>query len=181
MKKTENAYFTWLYDLMCRHRFAEGFSYIKLFRRLYKTRFIYGIPNDRNRASDGITLRYRFTYDYAGEASASDSYPDNPCSVLEMMVALAIRCEKDIMDDPYKGDRTRQWFWRMIVSLGLNGMNDDYYDESTVDDILYRFLWRRYKKTGEGGLFTIKNCEQDLRDTEIWIQMLWYLDSIAAV
>ena len=97
------------------------------------------------------------------------------------MVALAIRCEKDIMDDPYKGDRTRQWFWRMIVSLGLNGMNDDYYDESTVDDILYRFLWRRYKKTGEGGLFTIKNCEQDLRDTEIWIQMLWYLDSIAAV
>ncbi|EET59470.1 hypothetical protein BRYFOR_08561 [Marvinbryantia formatexigens DSM 14469] len=180
MTKAENAYFTWLYDLMCAQRFAAGISYKKLFRSLFNRHFIYRIPNDRNRASDGIALRRRFEYDYTGDAS-KDIYPGKPCSILEMMVALAIRCEKDIMDDPHKGDRTRQWFWHMIVSLGLNGMNDDCYDESVVDDILHKFLWRQYKKTGEGGLFTIKNCTQDLRDAEIWIQMLWYLDSIAAV
>lgn len=48
------------------------------------------------------------------------SYLDNrPCSVLEMIIALAIRLEEHIMDDPDIGNRTGQWFWDMIVSLGL--------------------------------------------------------------
>lgn len=38
----------------------------------------------------------------------------------------------------------------MIVSLGLNGMNDDCYDESVVDDILHKFLWRQYKNRRRG-------------------------------
>ena len=103
---------------------------------------------------------------------------DEPCSVLEMMVALAIRCEESIMDNPVYGDRTGQWFWNMIVSLGLGSMTDEMYDRDYVDNIVDRFLDRDYSPDGRGGLFTIRNCEYDLRDVEITHQLYWYLDTI---
>ena len=105
-------------------------------------------------------------------------YLDGPCSVFEMMVALAQRCEA-VMDDPKIGDRTGQWFWGMIASLGLNGMSDNHYDEKYVKDVINRFLDREYEPNGKGGLFTIRNCEHDLRDVEIWYQLCWYLDTIS--
>jgi hypothetical protein len=94
-----------------------------------------------------------------------------------MMVALAISCE-DFMDDPQKGDRTGQWFWGMIVSLGLGSMTDDRFDGKYVEQTIYRFLSHDYEPNGQGSLFTIYSCKQDLRYVEIWRQMCWYLDSI---
>ena len=91
------------------------------------------------------------------------------------MVALALRCEETIMDDPTLGNRTGQWFWGMITSLGLGSMSDDKYDKAYVNAIISRFLSRDYEPNGKGGLFTVKNCEQDMRDIEIWHQ---YLNSI---
>ena len=142
-----------------------------------KLNLIFLLPKDENRAEDGIALRYRFAYGYHSPASA-ETFLDGPCSVLEMMVALAIRCEETIMDNPLIGDRTGQWFWGMIVSLGLGSMMDDRFDEDYVDFVINRFLNREYEPNGKGGLFTIKNCVQDLRDVEIWYQICWYLDSI---
>ena len=37
---------------------------------------------------------------------------------------------------------------------------------------------REYAPDGRGGLFTIRNCEEDLRKVEIWYQLCWYLDTI---
>ena len=39
------------------------------------------------------------------------------CSVLEMMVALAICCEETYMDNPNIGNRTGQWFWNMVKNI----------------------------------------------------------------
>ena len=44
------------------------------------------------------------------------------------------------MDDPDVGDRTGQWFWSMLVSLGLGGMEDRKFDRYFVDETLERFL-----------------------------------------
>lgn len=82
------------------------------------------------------------------------------------------------MDDPKYGNRTRQWFWGMVRSLGLAGMTNREYDEKCVDEILNTFMDREYSQDGHGGLFTIKNCEYDLRTAEIWYQLCWYIDSI---
>ena len=82
------------------------------------------------------------------------------------------------MDDTRYGDRTTQWFWNMIVNLGLGGMVDALVDIEEVDKIIERFLNREYEPNGRGGLFTIDNCEEDLREVEIWYQLCWYLDSI---
>ena len=107
------------------------------------------------------------------------AFLDNqPCSVLEMMIALAIRCEEHIMDDPDVGNRTGQWFWNMIMNLGLGSMTDDQFDKRYAEQVIERFLNREYEQDGEGGLFTVKHCKHDLRTVEIWYQMCWYLDEI---
>ena len=169
-------YFEWLYYLVCDKRFSEQNSYRKLFEHLHNTEFVYFISMDDNRAKGGIDLRYRFGCSI-GYKDISE-YLDGPCSVLEMMIALAIRCEETIMDDENFGDRTDQWFWDMMKNLGLGHMNDDEFDEEYVSDVITRFLNRDYEPDGRGGLFFVRNCDIDLRDVEIWIQMLWYLDNI---
>lgn len=175
--RISNDYFEWIYNLVCGERFSEKLSYKKLLMHLHNTNFIYLIPKDGNRAQDGIDLRYRFAYEYT-DIEDADSYLKGPCSVLEMMVALAVRCEETIMDDPTKGDRTGQWFWNMIVSLGFGGMSDDRYDRFFVDKTLDRFLSRKYEQNGKGGLFTIRNPKRDMRRIEIWYQLCDYLNSI---
>lgn len=169
-------YFEWLYDLVCGDRYSEGYSYGKLLSFLHDIEFKYIIHKDANRAEDGMDLRYRFAYD-TGYACA-DGYLEGPCSVLEMMVALAIRCEECIMDDPRYGNRTSQWFWKMISNLGLNGMVDSRFDEIYAEKVISTFLNREYEPNGRGGLFTVRHCDYDLRRVEIWVIMLWYLDTI---
>ena len=172
-----NDYFEWLYDTVCHDRYDYKVTFRKLLIFLHSKPFRYSILRDENRETDGISLRYRFALDYPNVENA-DEYIDGPCSVLEMMIALAIRCEETIMDDPSVGDRTAHWFWSMVTNLGLGSMYDSKFDKKAANDIVERFLDREYKPDGRGGLFTIKHCDCDLRDVEIWNQLCWFLDSI---
>lgn len=176
--RINNKYFEWMSDIVCRDRFSKNISFRKLLMRLQSTEFTYRLKRDRNRAEDGIDLRYRFACEYP-EFSDAESYLDGPCSVFEMMLALSLRCEESIMDNPALGDRTAQWFWGMITNLGLGSMHDTNYDRRVVDSILARFLNRDYEPNGKGGLFTIRGCDCDLRNVEIWYQLNWYLNSIS--
>lgn len=172
-----NEYFDWMVDLVNADRGTKETSYIKLLTYLHNTEFTYLIPRDRNRAEDGVDLRYRF-----GLIRRHPEYSEclrGPSSVLEMMIALAIRCEESIMDDPAYGDRTSQWFWGMIVSLGLGGMTDAIFDRDHVEECVTRFLNREYERNGKGGLFTVKGTRRDMRKMEIWYQLNAYLNGIA--
>ena len=82
------------------------------------------------------------------------------------------------MDDPKIGNRTQQWFWTMITNLGLGDMYDSRFDRRYVKKVVDKFLNREYSPDGDGGLFRIRNCDEDLRTVEIWTQLCWYLDSI---
>lgn len=175
-----NEYFEWLYSIVSidEGSYPDSTSYRKLMMHLHSTEFTYSIYKDKNRASDGIDLRFRFAIHNGHEnLQPITNYISGPCSVLEMMIALALRCEETIMDDPKYGDRTKQWFWNMINSLGLNSMYNREYDKNEVDDILNTFLNREYSSNGRGGLFTIENCKTDLTTVEIWCQLCWYLDN----
>lgn len=174
-----NEYFNWLYNLVCEKRRGANISYRKLLMCLHDTDFRYSIPKDKNRAKDGVDLRYRFALAqyYDTDPDYITDMLDGPCSVLEMMIALAFRCE-ETMDDPDIGDRTGQWFWGMVVSLGLGGMTDTRFDVRTADYVIDRFLDRDFEPDGTGGLFTIPNCRRDLRDVEIWNQLWWYIETI---
>jgi hypothetical protein len=169
-------YFEWMYRLVCEGRYSRSVSYRKLLSYLHDVEFIFSIPKDENRARDGVDLRRRFAL--SREYGDLSRYLDGPCSVLEMMIALAIRCEESIMDDTAVGDRTGQWFWGMVTNLGLGSMYDSNFDIEYVEDVVARFLHRKYEPNGRGGLFTVRHCDRDLRDAEIWYQLCWYLDSL---
>lgn len=175
-EEIEDLYFKYMCHLATKKKKK---SYHKLLTQLHQTEFTFIFKMDENRAYDGIDLRYRFAYDLQLPDSLVSKYLDiRPCSVLEMMLALAARCEDNIMTNPEKGDRTSVWFWEMITSLGLSRMTDNNYDERYVDTAIQKFLNREYEPNGKGGLFTIHGATKDLRDVEIWYQMCWYLNTI---
>lgn len=178
----KNEYFDWMYRLVFYDRYYTKISYRKLMIFLHNTTFIALHPMDDNRRVDGINLRYKFGVDcgYSRE-TIEDSLFDNDCSVLEMMVALAYRGEDQIMSDIEYGNRIGQWFWSMIVSLGLGQMNDLNFDQHYCQIVIDNFLNRNYSPHGEGGLFTLDHPIRDLRDVEIWCQFMWYLDEIIEI
>lgn len=169
-------YFNWLTGRIGGCVTAASFK--KLLWRLHETDFRWKLPMDENRASDGIELRWSYTCETHKTAMYDEIKRalEGECSVLEMMVALAIRCE-ETMDDVTVGNRTSYWFWEMVKSLGLGAMHDNRFDSDYVNDILETFLDRKYAPDGRGGLFTIRNCEHDLRKVEIWSQLWWFIDS----
>ena len=175
MSNLKEEYFEWLLGIVCRGRFRKNISYRKLLSYLHSIEYRWSLPDDVNRAEDGEEgMRWSFIY----ENHITTGYELNdPCSVLEMVMGLAYRCE-DIMDDAAKGNRTVQWFWQMINNLGLGGMTDDRFDEKEVSFIIERFLNREYEPDGTGGLFVSPGIHTDLRDVDTWTQMLWYLDRI---
>ena len=168
-------YFDWL-----RQKIFSGFrgsrSYERLLGYLMDRDFTFVIDMDGNRYEDGVDLRYQFAVETGVPASrVSVEIDDRPCSVLEMMVALALRCERDIMQDPYAEDHTSRWFWSMIDSLGLTGQEDPFFVREETAEIIDRFLNRQYAPNGKGGLFTLRHPRRDMRTVEIWCQAMWYL------
>lgn len=170
-------YFAWLYDMVCS---GLDETYVDLLRYLHSVTFEPIVLMDTNRSDDGLALRYnqygvekRIPNDILVEA-----FRGKPCSMLEMMIALAQRCDNTIMYDHDLGDRTAVWFWNMVDNLGLSDMYDPNFDALKAGHIMYIFMNRRYKKDGTGGLFKIHDDTKDMREIEIWYQMCFYLDEI---
>ena len=165
-----NAYRSWL------SRTMHGEHHSILFDILYETEFTWSkdTPRDEDRALDGIYLRRRFSEGSGlGEPSAMLGAP---CSVLEMLVALAYSIEDRIMYDPAAETDASTWFWTMMENAGLSCYTDE---EMTLDpsgtheEVMERvstILSRRYSVSGEGGLFPLKEPVSDQRDEEIWTQ-----------
>lgn len=171
-------YFNWMTVLvMPQDRIRRKYS--MLLNALDESIFHFTIPLDENRLIDGMDLRYRFGHqNNIPEEVIREQLDITSVSMLEMMVALALRGEEHIMDDPSMGNQMSTWFWEMINSLKLNSMSNDNFDQRWVAFRIDILLNHSYEYNGEGGLFTIPNPRQDLRTVEIWYQMCWYLDAI---
>lgn len=165
-------YFIWLTHIVCDRSSAHRYSL--LLEKLFETEFTWKIPLDANRAKDGLNLRRDYIYEFNLNYWPED-LETTPCSILEVMIALASRCEIDIMNDPDIGNRAPEWFWEMIESLELIEMTNDNFNDDYVDWILARFLNREYEPNGRGSLFTI-NRHVDMRRIEIWYQLQYYLN-----
>lgn len=173
--KLKERYFDWLYNKVV----DSKYSYRKLLWRLYEIPFTFTLSMDVNRLEDGLNLRYRFGYEEGiAQVEIVNELDIFDCSVLEMMAALTIRCEESIMDDPEAGDRTSRWFMEMLHNLKLDHMTDIVYDQDYVDERVDIFLEHRYAPNGDGGLFKLNHCTDDLRNVQIWYQMNWYLNEI---
>lgn len=176
-------YFDWLCELVTTNvlhykNISSGITYNKLFEFLFNTPFTWTIDFDENRACDGYSLRDRYSLDRTNNESFELSdYITGRVSVLEVIIALAFKCE-EIMEDPEYGSRTRQWFWEMLGNMGVGGQDDEHFDISYVDKCVSRFLNREYEPNGKGGLFVLRHCSEDLREVELGYQMNWYLNEL---
>lgn len=152
-------------------------SYDELLDYLYDCPFSPKMEMDENRAEDGIELRWQFCYErgYDRDDILDEIGKRKKCTMLEMMVALAQRCESQITMDMDDGVHTERWFYPMLESLGLSGMKNRRLDEKKADGILHRFLSRQYTYFGEGSLFTVNNPKYDMRKTDLWYQAMWYI------
>lgn len=171
----EYEYLEWLVGMsvdLC----SEYGSYKSLFEYLYSREFYSDVGNDCNRAEDGLELRLRFAEQSEYTYHDIYLYLTSSCRILEMMVALACRCEEHIMGDPEIGDRTGVWLMTMLDSLGIIELTDENWDESAAKNAIDIFLAHKYKRNGDGGLFRLESQKEDLRTVEIWYQMCWYLD-----
>lgn len=171
----KDRYFEWLVT------FVHGEDYQSILWRLYLRPFIWedGLEMDRNRALDGIKLREENN----GICPQFDEM--DRCSVLEMLIAMAIRCEHEIMSVNGAGDRTIEWFWLMLSNLELDSikleedLHDEVYQASAEDyisNVLDTFLNRDYNFDGSnGGLFKVEKPRADMRKTDLWMQLNWWL------
>lgn len=175
--KLHDEYLDWIKDKVAWD--VDISNYTELFKYLFTKEFIYILDMDRDRFEDGIELRYQFAYEMEyRDDDISKSFKWDPCSVLEMMVALSLKCENHIMEDAEIGDRTGLWFWTMLDNLGISRFDDRHFSIYCVDEAVERFLNREYDPDGRGGLFTIQDCQYDLRNVDIWYQLNWYLNTI---
>ena len=167
------SYYEWLVKKIggenCGH-----YCYSKLLHFLFREPFTWknDIYLDVNREEDGFELRSVY-FDETGKRL--DINLIDTCSVLEMMVALSIRADRDIMWIPGE-DHPERLFWIMISNAGLLDFSDAYYDETTVYNIIDNILKRNYAPNGQGGFFPVSHVYHDMRTLTIWEQMNQYLN-----
>lgn len=168
----DERYLTWLHkQLEPDTQRNPARSHWLLCMQLYKTEFLWFIPNDDNRLYDGLDLRQEFV-DVEEGGDVDGSWFSEPCSFLEMIVALAKRMAYETELD------LDFWFWRLMENLNLRIYVDETYDsevEALIADILNQVMTRKYHADGSEGLFPLSHPGTDQREVELWYQMSHYL------
>ena len=149
-------------------------SYDIMFDLAWSTKFRYSVPNDDNRAEDGMQLRHQF------ESETFLRLPDlGECTILEFLIGLSKRLNEHTYD--YRNPNNEPyWFWTLVDHLGLEPYHDDSGWKDLHNGILEIFATlneREYASNGaQGGLFPLEHPDRDQRDIEIWYQMMAYLN-----
>ena len=173
----EALYFEWLCRLV-EQRDTPVLRYRHLLKSLFDKKFTCFVPNDDNRIEDGLELRQIW---YRGGVDFMANPLHMACSVLEVLIGLAIRMEA-ILYEPNQPNRTNKWFWMMLTNLTLEQFHDGVYTthpegsvRAEVDRRLQTLLDRSYDRNGVGGIVPIQHPREDQRKVEIWYQMQAFL------
>jgi len=158
----------------------ERRMYEQLMVALDSSMFYFSIPMDENRMRDGIDLRYRFAYEkrYSNQEVEGILRHNSSCSILEMMVALALKGDERILYDYETGGKADYIFKIMLESMDVINMTNDQFDKGYMDYKIDMLLNHGYEYNGRGGLFTVDNPRRDMREVDIWYQMNWYLQKV---
>lgn len=175
MYRDADEYFDWICDQIKVEE--QTLHWYEVLWVMANTDFYAINPMDENRIEDALDLRM----EYWADRSKMKNVEYEPASVLEVLVALARRGERDIMHDPDYGDRSSVWFWIMVENLGLckfagYGTLDSPKMRNELDEILRNFVDRRYDRAGNGAIFRSRSDTVDMRKEELWRQMNYFFD-----
>ena len=154
---------------------GSGIYYEHLLRGLYSREFYSPLELDSNRASYGLWFRRRYMNDI-------DAANLGPCTVLEMMIAMAEQINTHI--EMTSEDRIQRYFWMMIENLGMLGLTDMAWGpnmDAEFNNKIDILLDRKYGEDGVGSLFPLQNYpinptlikfreRTNMRDRDIWAQ-----------
>ncbi len=112
-------YYIWLCDMIDLESHSR---YSNLISFLYDTEFVWSVAKDGNRAGDGKHLRDDYILEVGWGDYLDGEWLNEPCSLLEMLIALARRTRIDIMSD--FDMNTDDWFWIFIKNLGFYGYDN---------------------------------------------------------
>jgi hypothetical protein len=171
----QHGYFGYLYYRVFRvYDEKSPLSYVNLCTLMHETRFDDSLPNDDNRARDGIQLRDEFISTL--KSIVVEDYTElqslGQCSIFEMLIALAYRADYLVENG------VEWWFREFIDNLDLGKYNDrDYVPRSgiRINRVLNNFNNRRYSRNGKGGIFPLQRAKKDQRTLELWYQMHAYM------
>lgn len=175
-EKNSDLYFEWLYSQIEK---KDGSNLEDFIFELHSYPFVCRVPNDDNRVEEGIGLRHKFADEK--NIKFSEEFLSGPCTLLEMLIALADRMDF-ILFDPSKGNRRWLWFWLFIDNLKLQKYTNDDRKETISRKrkfnqiVIKKFLRRDYLPNGTGGLFPLDNPSYDQRNVELWYQMAEYIN-----
>jgi hypothetical protein len=164
----DGLYFNWLRAKVVDHRWPTH-MYLDLLKILYGTEFVWTLIGDKNREDDGLELRLDFLRE--SRVESEPYWFESPCSVLEVLLALAKRAEF-VTEMPVK-----DWFWVFLTNLRLDGCRTVSRSEKLlVDRALETWMFRIYDPSGYGGLFPMREPKEDQTQLELWYQFNRYID-----
>lgn len=150
----------------------------KLLSGLHTMQFYSCNNMDNNRAADGMGLRRMFINENKNDPEFvyefMSVYISRPCSVLEFMIALAMKCGNGLyahLDQEYP---VALWFWKVFCkNLGYDRMHDDNFSQKKFYDRTVGCMSREYNSDGTGGsMFPIRGYTvSDMRTLDIWQQL----------
>lgn len=170
-------YFCYLCEMVCIDGRYTDQAYWVLAKTLWDTDFTWSLDMDADRAANGMALRKRYY-----EEGGTDGY-DGPCTVLEVLVALADRMAA-IFDELDGECKTPMFFWEMIENLELENYSDMAFEDyparvhgffNRMDRRIERWLDRRFEPDGRGSPFPLRRPRQDQREVDLWYQANAYM------
>lgn len=155
-------YFRYLYGMLEDGEYwPEGYRTVA--KILFEIPFRSTIPNDDNRAIDGLSLREKYG------RPIEDICEE--CTMLEMLIALCERMQWELLGD-LNNNSIGYWFSVIMNNLEIEeGCNDEEYITMTI----LNARDRQYDRFGHGGFFPLKWARKDQRRVELWYQMQDFL------
>lgn len=161
-------YFVWLVEWIDD---GDRDDMLPVLSYLFKKEYVWYTDLNATQAMSSMDLRERFDPDNADEAKE-----ERPCSVLELLVALAVDIEENICG-VYGHENPARWFWEWLNNLGIDdrctgrGYSKDYLDQC-IDDWLEGDITR----SGKRSPFPIKRKGVDQRKKTLWMQCMAYVN-----
>lgn len=147
-------------------------EYVDLSMSIAAIPFRSGIMMDRNRIMDGEQLRTIYS-DFTGRRLNSDI---RGCSVLEFLVALADRVNDVLATIP-----VNEAFHMFMDNMDISRCTDDWFlrqrdPECYIQDRCDVMMDRIYEPDGSNGGLFIVHGPKDIRPSEWWWQMQYWLN-----
>lgn len=168
--QSKNDYLTFLFKLVDAVCVLEDQNNMVPIMALFITPYKVRKANDQNRVFDALKNRDAYMNLYGIRDHKPSWIDDDPVSVLEVFIALAVRVGEEIISSSTDRYASGELFEAMFYNMPIHNMSKDgtfFNVESYVNG--------HFEINGYGGPFPLRHINEDQRKVELWSSMSSYL------